>query len=603
MTTAPTTEDAVPDSSNTNPYSADDVHERGPINVGVESSQLGRGDHSITKSLMFNIVIPLALLAAGGATIAMLGKVEPKQRPAADMTRQGQMRALPAVSVERIESLESTGAQLQLRVDGTVVPFREVRIASEVAGQIVFKAPECEAGTYVRKDQVLMRIDPTDYELEVERLTRLQEQEYQTLRELDQEELNAKRQMELADQDMKLQERELARRKSLPSGFASQAEIDQANRAVLTAQQGKLGFENQLDLIKKRRVRLEASERLAATQLKGAEVNLQRAEIKAPIDGVIVSEDAELNTFVARGNTIVTMEDTQKVEVATSLRMDQLHWVLDQKRSSASTDATRGYDLPETPAVIEYEVSGRSGVVYRWNGRLMSYNGIGVDRQTRTVPVRVLVDDPQHYRDENGELRKTAGATALVRGMFVRVKLLIQPQTPLVVIPARAIKPGNRVWQFQPDESVLNLAAATPSPTPPSTPATSPEEPSLATPDAFDASDWVAGKVVVRDGIVPVDSLELNDPSAAPLKEFESPNQDSARRWVCEVRDGSLQANSLVVVSPLGNVDSDFVPARADVNHASAAAVASDSPASDATVADATVSKTPVSKASVESQP
>ncbi len=533
-----------------NPYTPDPV----PTNNSLEAEPQTAQPVNVGKFLLFNVLIPVALIACGFVTIVALGKVEPKQRPAADLSRAGRLKSLPAVSVQRVLSLESTGAQLHLRVDGTVVPFREVRIATEVAGQIIFKAPECEAGSYVKKDQLLMRIDPTDYELEVERLTRLKEQEYQSLRELDQEEVNTKRQMDLADQDIQLQQRELTRQKSLPNGFASQGDIDKASRSVLTSQQQKLNFENQIDLLKKKRVRLEASERLAATQLKSAEINLQRCEIRSPIDGVIVSEEAEMNTFVARGSTIVTLEDTSKVEVATSLRMDQLHWILDQP-STKNSEETRGYDLPETPAVIEYSVSGRNGVVFRWNGKLLSYNGIGLDPQTRTVPVRVVVDDPQHYRDEKGELRKTAGATALVRGMFVRIKLLIQPKTPLVVIPARALKPGNRVWQFEPTDSVLENTDATTSTAASTTPSVSFEE--------FDPAAWVAGKVLVRSGIIPVDTLELSSEREIQPEEFDESSDDGPRKWVCEVRDGTITANSFVVVSPLGNVETAMVPARA----------------------------------------
>ena len=287
---------------------------------------------------------------------------------------------------------------------------------------------QCESGSYVKAGQLLMRIDRTDYELEVQRLTRLQEQEYQALTEIDQEMLNTKRLIDVSEQDVQLQQKEFDRQKALPAGFSSRAEIDQANRSLLSAMQQLVTLENQLDLLRKRRVRLEASERLAATQLKVADVNLQRTEIRAPIEGVIVSEEADLNTFVARGSTLVTIEDTSKVEVATSLRMDQLYWVLDQKGETVDESA-RGYELPETPAIIEYELSGRDGSVYRWKGRLLSYDGIGLDPVTRTVPVRVLVNNPREYLDAEGAVKKVSGATALVRGMYVRVKLLIQPRT------------------------------------------------------------------------------------------------------------------------------------------------------------------------------
>ncbi len=277
-------------------------------------------------------------------------------------------------------------------------------------------------------------------------------------------------------------------------------------------------------------LRLEATERLAATQLKAAEVNLQRAEIRAPIDGVIVNEDADLNTFVARGSMLVTIEDTSKVEVATNLRMDQLHWVLDQKGEQVDLSA-RGYDLPETPAMIEYQLSGREGVVYRWQGRLLRYDGIGLDPVTRTVPVRVVVDNPLEYVDESGRVKRVRGATALVRGMYVQVQLLIQPQTRLVVIPARALQPGNRVFQFVPDESVLSGAVrdvsdqdqidvaavdgkAKSALKSESSPQGQVDAGVAAASDdrgSFDPSQWEPGRVFVRQSVNPVDSLSLQD--------------------------------------------------------------------------------------------
>ncbi len=530
------------------------------------------GGDSWTRGLLVNLVIPLALLAGAAVVVLLLGTVQPEQRPPADTSRAGRLRALPSVRVAKIESLESTGVDLQLRVDGTVVPYRETQIAAEVAGRIVFKSELCEAGSYVRKDEVLMRIDATDYELEVQRLGRMQEQEYQALQEVDQEMINTQRLIEVAQEDVQLQQKEVDRQKSLPDGFAAPAEVDQALRALLQAKQQLVTSQNQLDLLRKRRVRLEASERLAATQLRQAEINLERTEIKAPIDGVIVNEDAELNSFVARGSTLVTMEDTSKVEVATSLRMDQLYWILDQQRRKVD-HWSRGYDLPETKALIEYELSGRDDVVYRWQGRLLSYDGIGLDPDTRTVPVRVLVDNPREFVNELGEVQSTASPTALVRGMFVRVKLLIHPQTPLVVIPPEALKPGNRIWQFIPDESVLEENEGSPATDPKSQQETADSENSEddkatetepAPDDSFTPDAWSPGRVVVRRGITPVDSLSIGSETEEPANRFAASDLAKSRKWVCEVRGQAIAEGSLVVISPLGHVGSEGLNARAD---------------------------------------
>ncbi len=548
--------------------------------VQTQSRRRGR---RYDQLVLFNFLIPCLLLGLGVFVIIRLGTVQPEKRPDLDTTRTGRLKSLPPVRVVELQSLAATGQTLRLQVDGTVVPYRESRVAAEVAGRIVFKSDQCEAGSYVTEGQLLMRIDPTDHELEVQRLTRLKEQEYQALNEIDQEMVNTKRVIDVAKEDMQLQQREFERQKSMPKGFASRAEIDQANRALLAAQQQLVNSENLLELLRKRRVRLEASERLAATQLKGAEINLERTEIRAPIDGVIVNEDSDLNTFVARGTLLVTIEDTSKVEVATSLRMDQLYWVLNQGGSS-TTEPSRGYDLPETPAVIEYEMSGREGITYRWQGRLLSYDGIGVDPVTRTVPVRVVVDSPTEYIDQQGRIRRMEGGTALVRGMYVGVSLLIEPKADLVAIPARALQPGNRVFQFVRDESVLQFTAepeaseavAKNSPKPVPDQASGGVAAELS---SFDPDRWDPGRVLVRQGIHPIDSLSIGDAANGSAEN---------RVWVCEVPDQTLPSGSYVVVSPIADVDATGMPARAEIVRGSEDALA---PQTQPAATESTVSK------------
>jgi len=570
---------------------------------------------NLPEWLLFNLVIPVLLLTAAGGVVWWLGIVQSAARPPIDDTPVGRLFALPSVNVLPVRSLASTGEKLHLSADGTVVPFREVSLATEVAGRIVEKSPLCETGKYVPKGHVLMKIDPTDYELEVKRLQRLRQQEYEFLGEIDQEMVNTKRSMELARADIELQQREVKRRESLPNQFASEGELDQARRAVLAAEQQLVVFQNQLELSKKRRTRLESSERLAAMQLEAAENNLKRTEIIAPIEGVVVSEQAELNTFVARGNVVVTMEDTSKVEVAAKLRTDQLYWVLNQKKAvsespelidpaSGVSTQDRGYRLPPTPVIVRYVVTGREGLAYQWVGSLVGYDGIGLDEQTRTVPVRIVVDDPRAFaviregkvvESMEGNAR-TVGPTTLVRGMFVSLRLELDPTAELVVLPSEALKPGNRVWQFQPDASVLeksiaplvkktdeeNIAAkendaAKANDTADETPAQPTEkiiaktdEPSDDASDdplaSFDAAAWVPGNLLILQNVRPVDRFITTEQftTAGPGEEDVAEiDEGSGQYWICEVPDGSLINGSFVVVSPVGSLRTDAFPVRA----------------------------------------
>ncbi|WP_182868576.1 efflux RND transporter periplasmic adaptor subunit [Stieleria mannarensis] len=525
--------------------------------------------------LLFNIAIPILLVLGGALIVRSLGVAEAKPVPPPDTSATAILKSLPATRVARVRSLAETGQQLELVIDGTVVPFREARVASEVAGTVIEKSANCEAGSIVTEGEILMKIDPEDYQWEVERLKNQRDREYRAISENDQEIANTQRSIEIARQDVKLQQKEVDRQTALKT-FASQAEVDKARSALLQANQQLVTLENQLDLLRSRRLRLEAAEQLAATQLRVAEVNLKRCVITAPISGVIVSEQADVNSFVNRGTTLVTIEDTGKVEVAASMRMDQLHWVLDQNGSTQDAP----YDLPQTDAIIEYEVAGRPGTVHRWKGTLVSYDGIGIDPNTRTVPVRLLVDDPTHYIDQKGDRQVADRTNALLRGMFVRVRLQLQPKSELVVIPAKALRPGNRVWKFYANESVLaeRIAAAkkaaesapsAPSATPP---AASDQPAGADTPDAddlvdeppFDPADWKAGLVKYSRSVFPIDSLRLHD--AAALDADLAPSlQSPDRLWVCETDTSDLASGDYVVVSPLDSIPPEGLPARAEI--------------------------------------
>lgn len=552
------------------------------------------GNRLAGQGLMINVVIPILILLAGVGVVRVLGSVEPKARQPDDQTLLGRMRRLPPADVVQVRSLQEIGKPLELVVDGVVVPHQEVQIAAEVSGRVIEKSPLCRAGNYVTEGQLLVRIDPTDYLQEVTRLTFAQEQDYQALREVEQEIVNARRTLEIVRKDVELAEGEANRLRRLPTGFVSEGELDQAQKAVLASQQNELAVNNQISLLESRRGRLEASRGLATAQLKTAQINLDRCEIRSPANGVIVREDAELNSFLTRGAPIITLEDISKAEVAVNLRMDQLYWVLDQgserlspgQNDSEVFEAIRrvGYSLPPTPAVVEYQITGLAGRTFRWAGTLVRYDGIGMDTRSRTVPVKVVVDSPDQVIAEVGQSPLAASPSALVRGMFVRVRLQIQPQTPLVVIPAVAMRPGNRVWQFVEDAGVLEsgtsgeagaeaelaqgsqtLTSATGAdadgdgdgqPGEPTAPNAEPAASGGAVVEGsdFEPRDWVAGRVVILADIAPIDTLRLGEWSGEAPQETDPAGRPVRRFWVCAVPENSLVGGDWLITSPLGDL-------------------------------------------------
>jgi RND family efflux transporter MFP subunit len=383
---------------------------------------------------------PLAILAAG--VVAFLGLRTLRDLP---------VRALERPDAPLVETIvvEPHNGGLDFTVDGVVVPYREIDLSAEVSGRIARRADVCRAGHYVTRGTALIEIDDRDYLLEAERLERELSQAAVTLKELEVEVSNTENLAKLAREQLALQRRELKRQQELAAKrIVTESEQDQAKRDELAAVNALLTLENQSQLLRTRRNRLESARDLARSQLEKAQLDLSRTKVSAPIDGVIIREMVEADTYVQKGTSLVKIEDTSAVEVKCNLRMEELYWLWAQAGGAGGEPAaspTRDYQIPPAPVTVSYEMAGRH---YEWKGVLSRFDGIGVDERTRTVPCRVLVDNPREVQI-NGYKGADAsvGPPALVRGMYVTVNVHAQPRTALLTIPQRAMQPGNRVWQ------------------------------------------------------------------------------------------------------------------------------------------------------------
>jgi multidrug efflux pump subunit AcrA (membrane-fusion protein) len=399
------------------------------------------------------IAPPLVILAVGVAGLLILSREEKAPARPPDEEQ-------PPLVDTRLAEVHDGG--LDIRVDGVVVPYREIELAAEVDGRIVEKRDVCRAGSYVQGGTLLLKIDAQDYELEWKRLKNELAQAEISRRELDVEIENTGALVRLAEQQLELEENNYRRQKSLHAdGAASDSELDAAAQSRLQAKNGLATLESQLRLLEERLNRVEAEREHAALRMEKADLDRQRTEIRCPdeMEGVIVTDLVEEDDYVRKGTSLVTIEDTSKVEVRCHLRVDELYWLWNQMGLGPGEARERGpqsgYQIPEAPVTVVYRLADRD---YAWQGKLSRYEGIGLDESTRTVPCRVLVESPRDgsVLDADGRLVESTGPPALVRGMFVNLKIHAQPKARLLRVPEVAVRPGNRVWVVR--EGELDLA-------------------------------------------------------------------------------------------------------------------------------------------------
>ena len=290
---------------------------------------------------LVRIAAPLAILICGLAGFAILRSLK-----ASPTSRQHDP---PPPLVETVVILPHEGG-ISFSVDGLVVPFREIDLSAEIAGRVAKKADICRAGRFVTRGTPLIVIDKRDNELEVRRLQDELAQADVTLEELDVEVTSTEALIELAQGQLELQRKDLQRVESLAGrGFSTDSELDKSKRDELGLMNSVLTLKNQAQLLTTRRHRLESAEKLGKTQLEKAELDLARTNVVAPIDGVIVREMVEEDTFVQKGTSLVKLEDTSAVEVRCNLRMDQLLWLWNQESGEVPTAADNAHArLPDS---------------------------------------------------------------------------------------------------------------------------------------------------------------------------------------------------------------------------------------------------------------
>ena len=239
-------------------------------------------------------LMPLGILGIGLAAYWLMGSAET-----------GSEKVIPKKELRQVfvQAAQMYDEPLVVEVDGAVVPFREIELATQVAGRVAEKSERCRAGNFVIDQEPLFRIDSKDFDFEVARWEKQAEQSVIELEEVALEIQSNRDLLKIAEQDRELLLKELSRLKRLKDGqIITESDVDKSQRAVLTSQNTFVQLSKQLATYIKRQGRLESALELARIELDQAKLNLQRTEVLTPISGVITRELVEEDSFVAKGS-------------------------------------------------------------------------------------------------------------------------------------------------------------------------------------------------------------------------------------------------------------------------------------------------------------
>jgi RND family efflux transporter MFP subunit len=270
-------------------------------------------------------------------------KPEPPKKERADLD--------PIVDVIRLEAMTTS---FEVRSQGTVLPKTETILSAEVTGTITEISPQFVAGGVFQKDEVLMRIDPTNYLVELKQAEALLKQ----------------RQIEF-DGASKLREQ----------GYRAESELASATAALASAQAS--------------RVR--------------AERNLERTFIRLPYEGIVRSKETDLGQFVSPGARLGVAFATNYAEVRLPLTDTDLAFV--DMPNAAELTATGGVDGPAVTLTATQK--GRQS---EWQATIVRTEGV-VDASSRVTYAVARISDPYRLHSEGQPLPMGTFVAALIEGM------------------------------------------------------------------------------------------------------------------------------------------------------------------------------------------
>ena len=287
--------------------------------------------------------------------------------------------------------------RLSVTSQATVRPRTETQLVPEISGRVTSVAPSFAEGGFFDAGDVLVTIDPFDYEQAV---------------------VSARSQ--LAQSRLRLAQEE--------------AEAEVARREW---QELGLGDPRELTLREPQLHNARAAVAAADANLLRAQRDLERAEITAPYAGRVRYKNVDVGQFVTVGNAVATIYAVDVAEIRLPLPDDQLAYL----DLPLSFRGTRNRPGPRVTVRTTF-----AGATYTWDGRVVRTES-EIDPVSRMVHVVAEVRDPyMPGADPN--------RPPLAVGMYVEAEIEGREFDQVVVLPRAAVRGQVQVLVIDADNRV-----------------------------------------------------------------------------------------------------------------------------------------------------
>lgn len=332
---------------------------------------------------MKNIIIPVGiiLLAVSAAAVMFLMKKEPdKNEP-----------EVAALLVETV-ALRKEDVTLSVKSQGNLTPRTETSLVSEISAVVLEVSPKFVAGGFIEKGEVLLKLNPVDYEVELQRARA-------SLLSM-----RAKLTQETARSEQAAQEWELSgRKKSVAPILALRTPyLEEAKANVLFAE----------------------------ANMKMAQRRLEQTLIRSPYRGMVKDKLVDVGQYVTTGTAVA---NTFAVDFA-ELRLP----LTDQDVAYLDLPGFRDVDDENEKSGPDVKLSSViGGVSYHWNATIVRTEGV-IDERTRVQFAVARIIDPYG-------MTRNDDRPPLSIGSFVQARIVGRVLKNVIAIPRLSVRGTNQV--------------------------------------------------------------------------------------------------------------------------------------------------------------
>lgn len=285
---------------------------------------------------------------------------------------------------------------LIIRGTGTLQARTRINLTPQVGGRIIYIHPQLRAGGHFKIDEILLKIEPIDYQLAV------------TSASSDVASARRNQQLEIAEAAAAIEEwQALQGKKTVPILVRRDPQIAAA-KANLQATQARL---------------------------QQAEINLKRTRISMPFPGRVVQAGIDVGEVIIANQPVGIVYSTERLEVPVPLEVDQLAW-LDLGKIANHQQQTDKDKTPPSTAQILITLAGKD---YRLPGHIIRVESEldSLSRLARVVISLAANDIPIELQEE------------VIPGLFVDVELTARKLQNITVLPRSVLRENAILWLAQ----------------------------------------------------------------------------------------------------------------------------------------------------------